>query len=97
MPSQSNPISIEDSFYVCSATHLRRRQPLVLCLQVVHHLVEFVQVPVPKQRVVGQVELPSGVEERVVVSFSREVHPSALAKKAEIHISLDVTRGAARC
>lgn len=59
-------------------TYLRSGQPLVLGLQVVHNLVELVQVPVPEHRVVDEVELTSGVLERASVAFTREVHPSAV-------------------
>lgn len=58
-------------------THLRSGQPLVLGLQVVHDLVKLVQVLVPEQGVVDEVELTSRVLEGTSVALTGEVHPSA--------------------
>jgi hypothetical protein len=57
-------------------THLRGAQPLVLVLAPVHGDIELVQVLVSQQWVVDQVELTSGMGERVAVAFSWEIHPS---------------------
>lgn len=56
---------------------LRSAQPLVLGLEVVHRLVKVVEVPVSEELVVDEVELTTGVHERVAVAFSGEVHPPA--------------------
>lgn len=58
------------------STHLGRAQPLVLVLAPVHGDIKLVQVLVSQQWVVDQVELTSGMGERVAVAFSWEVHPS---------------------
>jgi hypothetical protein len=54
---------------------LRCGEPSVLGFQVVHGLVEIVEVLVAKVLVVEDVPLTTGVMERVVVTFSGEVQP----------------------
>lgn len=77
MPGRGEVISTRLNSILYDDIHLRRTEPVILALEVVHHLVELVQVPVTKQLVVDQVELPPGVEERVAVALARKVHPSA--------------------
>jgi hypothetical protein len=47
----------------------------VLFFQVVYRSIEVIQVSVPKELVIYNVPLSSGMLEGVVVSFSREVKP----------------------
>lgn len=58
-----------------SRIHLRRLQPPVLGLEVVHLGVKVVEVPVPKELVLRQVELTAGIVERVIVSGTGKIEP----------------------
>jgi hypothetical protein len=72
---------------------LRRRQPLEGSLGVVHGRVKSVQVLVPEEVVINQVELPTRVLEGRVVADSREIEPlwvpELVAFKVEIAFSAE--------
>ncbi|KAI3492991.1 hypothetical protein L1887_42366 [Cichorium endivia] len=72
---------------------LRARKPLVLALGIVHGGVECVQVLVPEQAVVNEVELATRVVERVAVALAREVEPlgvtELVADKVEVALAAE--------
>lgn len=79
------------SFVLQGDISLGRVQPAILCLAVIHQLVEGVQEFVSKQVIFGEVELSTGIPKGIVVSFSREIQPFRMAKfvafKVEVTLS----------
>jgi hypothetical protein len=88
MPGGSRPYQSSPTCSLADVViYLRRAEPLVLSLQAVHDLVKLVQVPVPQELVLNEVELTPGMKEGVAVALSREIHPPAgalLSVRAEL-------------
>lgn len=58
-----------------SDTYRISREPVVLVLEVVHSGIKLVEIPVTKKTIIGKVELPASIVERVAIAFAREVEP----------------------
>lgn len=67
---------------------LRSMQPTECALSVVHGLVEIVQKSIPKKMVFGQIQLPTGIPERIVVSLTRKVQPFRVPKLIALKIEI---------
>lgn len=67
---------------------LRRVQPPVVLLRQVHLAVELVEVLVPQEAVVREVQLAPRVPERVLVSLAREVEPFRMAKFVALEVEV---------
>lgn len=90
-PARSNTMTLSLSFlrdtYACedqhrrkcatTVTHLRRLEPLVRSLEMIHGDIEFPKISVPKELVIDQVELPSSMRKAITITLSWEIHPSA--------------------
>lgn len=59
---------------------LRRCEPAILLLKVLHSSIKVIQESVTQKVVINQVELTSRVMERVVVSSTRKVEPLRVTK-----------------
>lgn len=67
---------------------LWRREPAVLVLEVMHRLVELVQVPVPQHGVVHNVPLAPSVVEGVAVALAGEVEPLRVTELVAFEIEV---------
>ena len=75
---------------------LRGVQPAVAVLGQVHLAVELVEVLVPQERVLGEVQLPSRVPERVLVALAREVEPFWVTEFVTLEVEIALAAQAVR-